>query len=277
MRSNREGILAGLAGFLIGVLFTLVVHDFASRAISALERRLILLALFVLASAILTLYFKLLGAVEPAMGSRIPSGVDREGHVPPNSASTMPAALPVQRRDETTPHVGGVSFKQPEIRTTPGAIRGMSVPAPRAQHTSNAPEPPLYENSELLAPEYVNNTGSAGADRLPDIWESYFRNGDGKFNATGLKRQLEASGIAADVIPGEHLSLGDSLLGVDFKDKKGLLYLLPNFSKPARAVEDWFQTIGTGSRLARIQRLIRPATARRKGGELILEAKGEVE
>jgi hypothetical protein len=129
----------------------------------------------------------------------------------------------------------------------------------------------------LEDPRKSVSPGFAGAEQLSEVWDSYFRNGDGRFNAKGLQRQLESAGISAEVILGEQLKAGDSLLGVDFKDGSGLLYLLPNFGKPARAVEEWFQNISTGSRVARIQRLLRPATACRKGGTIYLETKGEVE
>jgi hypothetical protein len=112
-------------------------------------------------------------------------------------------------------------------------------------------------------------------EHLVEVWQSYLENGDGRFDAKGLRRQLEAAGLSAPVTIDD--SLGESVLGVAPGD--GQVYLLPHFDSTPNEVADWFQQgSSTASRLARIQRLVRVAVARRGAdGRLELLRKGAVE
>ena len=112
---------------------------------------------------------------------------------------------------------------------------------------------------------------------LIDVWETYLSHGDGRFNAKGLQRQLEEKGISASVIPGEHLEAGDRVLGVALPSWGDIVYLLPNFTKPPRAVSDWFESKGSESRRATIQRLVEPAAGRRSSRGWEIQKKGVVE
>jgi hypothetical protein len=111
-------------------------------------------------------------------------------------------------------------------------------------------------------------------DRLIEVWEDYWRHGDGHFNAAGLRRHLRDAGLGGEVVSDQ--SFGDQVLAVKFDDS-GTLYLLPNFAKPPRAVAEWFDAIGTSSRLARIGRLHEPARVRRAPGGIEVVQKGTVE
>ncbi|HEV3458841.1 MAG TPA: hypothetical protein VHG32_20000 [Thermoanaerobaculia bacterium] len=116
---------------------------------------------------------------------------------------------------------------------------------------------------------------SAWPEHLVEVWQSYLEKGDGRFDAKGLRRHLEAVGLSAPVTIDD--SLGESVLGVDPGD--GQVYLLPHFDSTPNEVAGWFQQgSSTASRLARIQRLVRVAVARRAaGGRLELLRKGAVE
>jgi hypothetical protein len=113
------------------------------------------------------------------------------------------------------------------------------------------------------------------SERLVEIWARYLERGDGRFEPVGLQRQLEAAGLGGKVVAED--SLGEGVLGVDLDD--GQVYLMPHFNCTPRAVAGWFDARpGATSRLARIQRLVQVAVARRsRSGNLELYAKGVVE
>jgi hypothetical protein len=142
------------------------------------------------------------------------------------------------------------------------------------------PEPshsPIFQPTESPSPKPVPTISSSNPGDLIEAWEAYLRHGDGRFNAKGLERQLEKKGISARVLSAEHLGMWDHVLGVVFDASDGGVYLLPDFTKPPRAVSEVFYSRGDESRRAKIKRLVQPAVARRKSGGWHLEQQGQVE
>ncbi len=137
-------------------------------------------------------------------------------------------------------------------------------------------EPPPASATPVMA-----QATSAHGPRLPHglvaAWDHYLREGDGRFEARGLDRSLQAQGVAAHAVPGEDLGVGAGYLGVVASPGADTVFLLPSFKLPAHALANWFSSPGHGSRQALICRLVRPATARRADGRLNLVEMGEVE
>ena len=120
----------------------------------------------------------------------------------------------------------------------------------------------------------VNSRSSPDRERLADVWRDYFENGDGRFDASGLRRKLDAAGIAGRVLSDSRT--GDRILGVEMDD--GKVYLLPHFDSTPSALTPWFLSAGPATRLERIQRLLQVAEARlgADGGfELVRQGKVE--
>ena len=172
--------------------------------------------------------------------------------------------------------------------STHAAVRAASTLAtrewPQGSRTGAAQEPHRPIASTTHADALHRGTPDAGdrygealraePNRLIEVWESYWRHGDGHFNAPGLRRHLHEAGVMGEVVLDQRF--GDRVLAVELDDS-GLLYLLPNFAKPPRAVAEWFDAIGTSSRLARIGRLHAPARVRRVAGGIEVIQKGAVE
>lgn len=296
MRTEREPLLAALTGFFLGVFTTLAVIEFESSWISRIVI-LVMLAMLAAAAFAAFLFIKRQRAGGDAPASQGAwKHADASAPEPVSGVAGGPAARPPApkstpewhnpraepQRDTTPPgprgprsvHHTETPPSSPSRTTGPAAMMGNSSPRRRENDSVYYPEEESFATEPSSTPtiSYI----SADPNRLVEVWESYRKKGDGRFNVSGLRQRLEAAGIAAEVVAGEHVGAGDCLLAIDFRGG-GPLYLLPNFNKPARTVSQWFQALGSESRTAVIQRLIRPATARRSGGGLTVETKGEIE
>lgn len=279
MRSDRGSFLLGLAGFLAGVFFTLFITEFLGpkAAASWLERKLLLLVLLLLFIAVLRAY-AMLARTAASAGSSVATGADWETVPRKEATAALPQGDQGGRREvnggRSEIRDGARNLREPLEAPLPARRLEPAITSPARIPQGSSGYQVSDQSSEVKTP---SENKSAHPGRLIEIWERYYREGDGKFNAGGLRRQMEEAGITADVIPGDRIGAGESLLAIDLHDGTNLLYLLPNFGKPVRAVDNWFQSVGGESRVARIQRLLRPATARRAAAGIVLETKGEVE
>jgi hypothetical protein len=114
-------------------------------------------------------------------------------------------------------------------------------------------------------------------EQLAEVWLACLRDGEGQFAAPALRRALLAAGLGGQVLddaPAGNLFAVDPRRGAG--DRRVLLLPLPGVT--ARAVAEWFSCPASGgSRLARIQRVVRPAVARRGAAGWELLEKGVVE
>jgi hypothetical protein len=281
MRSHREPLLSALAGLFVGIFATLLVTVFQSslkdEAPPALwERYGILVILLLTAVAAIAAYLKLARSSVPESDAGAPEPEERRKDGPPPKVKEPSAqeALDKDRRNEKEPGRGG-------NKPAPGSGRSPIPPPPREPRQ---PSPPPVRDRNSARPMRDESpeppppvSAPAHSGRLVEAWDSYFGNGNGRFDTNGLRRYLDAAGIKADVLSGDQMEAGDNVLIVDLRDGSGELHVLPNFTKPIRALEEWFRPLGSGDRTAFPQRLIRPATARRWEGRITFESKGEVE
>jgi hypothetical protein len=279
MRSHREPLLSALAGLLVGIFATLLVVDFQATLMneappdSMWERQGIFVILLVLAVAAIVAYLKLARSSAPESDAGVPEPEERrkDGPLPKAKEPEAREALDKDRRKEKELARGG--------KPAPGSGRAPALPPPRESRT---PSPPPVQNSvrpmSNRPPEPPPPVATpAHSGRLVEAWGSYFDKGNGRFDANGLRQYLEPAGIKADILSGDQIEAGDNVLIVDLREGSGELHVLPNFTKPIRALEEWFRPLGSGDRTAFPQRLIRPATARRWDGRITFESKGEVE
>lgn len=287
MRNDRELLLVAFTAFLAGVVFTLFVLLFGY--LKDWPDRLVVLGVLTVLTTVSLAASVLVTRKRSDQGeSATPQAAVSRGGSTPSKDPTLPVASAVT----LPPNATGSSNPQgrkPEPRWEPpparveGARKGGNSVASSPRSTTMETLPPSTRR-ETEPVGYLEGESVAGASmysvvdpgRLVEIWESYRRKGEGKFSAQGLQQRIAAAGITADVLPGEQFGAGDNVLAVDFR-VGGPLYLLPNFHKPVRTVSPWFQPLGPESRTAVIQRLIRPATARRSESGLDLETKGEIE
>lgn len=280
MRSHREPLLSALAGLLVGIFATLSVIEFQAtfgKAQTAFpwERYGILTVLLLLAVAAIAAYLKLArsSASESDAGAPEQEESRKGGPAPKAKEPAAREAFDKDRRNEKEPARGGKPAPGSGGVPTPPARESRQPPPPPVRDTRNSPRPVRDEFPEPPAPSFA----PAHSGRLVEAWDSYFGNGNGRFDTNGLRRYLDAAGIKADVLSGDQMEAGDNVLIVDLRDGSGELHVLPNFTKPIRALEEWFRPLGSGDRTAFPQRLIRPATARRWDGRITCESKGEVE
>lgn len=111
---------------------------------------------------------------------------------------------------------------------------------------------------------------------LIQVWQDYWRKGDGHFNSRGLRSQLVDHGLKAEIIAGSELGAGDNVLIVDPKYRSGLVYLLPSFTKSPRAVGDWFDDRGSGALTGKTQRVIELAIGKRTNRGIEIVKRGVV-
>ena len=280
MRHNRETVLLASWVFLAGMLVPLVIHELWGGTLGTLGRDLVLMTLLLLVATAFVLWWRLSRGEAGVRLSQTtmtleewnlknPAGRDSAPE-PPSPKGIVEARehRGTGPRIDAAPLAGG--GRQPVASAAPQPTRDPNPPAPRP------PAAPFQTQSDSWDDSYTASTFKADASRLIEIWDGYCRSG-ARFNDAGLLRHIETAGLQAEVIPGNQFGGGESVLAVDLKDGSGILYLLPDFAKPPRAIEEWFQSRDSGSRMARIQRLVRPATARRSGGRINLESKGEVE
>lgn len=123
--------------------------------------------------------------------------------------------------------------------------------------------------------ESFNNDRGLPPAPLPQsliaVWDNLKANG--YFSASRLQQEIDALGISGKIIEG--ICEKDEVLGVELSG--GEVHLLPNFGMTARAVSEWFDNIGTGTRKSLIQGLGRTAVGRCHGHNFKLEAKGQVD
>jgi hypothetical protein len=281
MRSHREPLLSALAGLLVGIFATLSVVGFQetfrdkTQPTLVWERYGILTALLLLAVAAIAVYLKLArsSASESDAGAPEPEERRKDGPTLKVKESAAREAFDKDRRNEKEPARGDKPAPGSGRAPTPPPSRESRQPLPPpVREARNSARPVSDESPEPPAPPLA----PVHSGRLVEIWDSYYKNGNGRFDINGLRRSLETGAVKADVLSGDQLAAGDNVLIVDLRDGSGQLHVLPNFTKPVRALEEWFQPLGSGDRTAIPQKLIRPATARRWGGSITLESKGEV-
>lgn len=192
-----------------------------------------------------------------------PQSVQRAANAEPAGAG--------QKRMPAKPSRGAAQVEP----TPPVDNRGAPPQSQRLDQGYEAIAPPCEAGNHAIdAFDGSAPLAASSPDQLVAVWERYLSRGDGRFNAEGLRRQLEAMGVGGEVVT--DAGLGDSILGVALGD--GKVYLLPHFDRTPAAVAEHFQQSGSSARMARIQRLVRAAVARRAPvGGLVLEVKGVVE
>ena len=167
---------------------------------------------------------------------------------------------------------------------TSGATRESSARPPsspehrvdeHAQHILNERRAERDRVTEFLKEPVSAPEGERGrviaAPPLPELcvwpevllvaWTDYWRKGDGHFNPEGLRRFLSAQGCEAQVKDGADIGAADSLLIVE-PPSGSEFFVLPSFTKPPRAVQDWFDDIGGGGLTRRTQTVHEVATGR---------------
>jgi hypothetical protein len=277
MRPGRENLVVAAGAFLFGMLVTLVAGELWSEPLKPATRWLALGLIFLLAVAVNVLGWWLSGRAAGNSGKTTTLEEWGKEHTAKNENVTEPPAPKESRGggarepERTNPQpVPPAGWSQPTPSPVPRPVRNPVPPATPASPTA------LQTPDGFGGASWTEGASRADSSRLVDVWEVYLKSGS-RFNEAGLRRQLSASQIDAEVIPGSQFGGGDIVHAVDLKDGSGILYLLPDFAKPPRALEEWFHSRDSGSRMARIQRLVRPATARRSGGRINLESKGEIE
>lgn len=109
-------------------------------------------------------------------------------------------------------------------------------------------------------------------------WNSYLINGNGRFDAKGLREFLVAAGIEAEVLPpDDFVGLGAPLLGVAAPGSHDRVLLLPDFTRPPRALAQWFELDSEIRNATRMNRLVRVAELRRSGSSYELRQPGVIE
>lgn len=281
MRNEREPLLAALSGFLVGVLFTLVVVEFIES--TKLPYQLAILVALAMIAAVAIASFLLFPRRQLSSTSAMATSRELPVSTSP-SIEYNPAPTGAQVIQT------GVASASPERSDRRRGMRSSSPQPHPGRPVVTTLETPLSDKKENYSvwhleeedlpsepvPARAASYVTADSGGLVEVWESYRKLGDGTFTVSGLRQRLEAAGIKAEVVSGEQMGVGDCLLAVDFR-RGGPLYLVPDFNKSAWTVSQWFQALGSASRTAVIQRLIRPATARRSGGGLTVETKGEIE
>ncbi len=157
-------------------------------------------------------------------------------------------------------------FENPEITGAEWPIRS---------NLDQAPPPPSETPMPALAETPTAATRPVGSDRLIDVWQAYWENGDGHFNAGGLKSEMDRQSLTGKVYSGSVLGLDDSVLGVDLEDDS-IIYLLPDFNKPPSAVSEWFEDQSSGSLTALIKSVDRLAQGILDRSRFQIETKGIV-
>jgi len=282
MRSHREPLLSALAGLLVGIFATLSVigfqATFTGKAQPAFpwERYGILTALLLLAVAAIAAYLKLARSSAPESDAGAPEPEERrkDGPAPKANEPAAREAFDKDRRNEKEPARGGKPAPgSGRVPIPPPSRELRQPPPPPVRDARNSARPVRDESPEPPAPVFP----PPHSGHLVEVWDSYYKNGNGRFDVNGLRRCLETAGVNAEVLPGDQIEAGDNVLIVDLRDGSGQLHILPSFEKPVRTLEEWFHPLGSGDRTALPQRLIRPAMARRWNGRITFESKGEVE
>ena len=159
----------------------------------------------------------------------------------------VPATAPI-RAAPASPASGGVR----QSETGPGRADfradGVSPRSPAASEPASAPAAP-----QPTPPEPHD---------LIRVWQDYWRAGDGHFRASGLERQLTASGFAARVIDGATVGAGEHVQIVDPQSEDRRVYVLPSFAASPRAVQRWFEDRSDGALTATNHRVIAVAVGR---------------
>lgn len=124
--------------------------------------------------------------------------------------------------------------------------------------------------------EKERDSSFVDSQSLTNAWLTYFRDGDGHFNAGGFSRVLADLSVRGRVLQGVDLGLGDQVLGVELGLRDDDVYLVPNFNYSPRALEEWFEDRGSGGRSARVRQLLQPARVRRSGQRVEVVQRGIV-
>lgn len=131
------------------------------------------------------------------------------------------------------------------------------------------PERGLVQEPQISKPELRQ-------EDLIQLWQDYWREGDGHFNSSGLRSQLSNHGLDAEVIEGAEIGAGDSLLIVDPKSCSQHLYLLPSFTKSPRAVREWFDDQSDGALTSKTRKVLELAVIGRTGTGFEIISRGIV-
>lgn len=111
--------------------------------------------------------------------------------------------------------------------------------------------PPEGVESRRHAPDPL-----AMREAVVRAWRQYLKEGDGHFNASGFRAQLEVSGLELSVKDGDMVQAGDTLLLVEDPSDEGNRFLaVPNFTKAPGAAPKWFDDVGDGALGRRAKRI----------------------
>lgn len=206
--------------------------------------------------------------VGPIHGSSKNPPPSRQGHSVPGSAGKPtahqqtgfpPAARPAETFDENpaaslrvTQEILAEMDRQ-EALGSPIAAGREPAPAPLRSPASAATEPkpgiPQLHPTEIA-----------------QVWNRYLEVGNGQFNTKGLQEFLGSAGIRADVLPPDDLvGMGNPVLGISEPGSRERVFLLPDFTRPPKAVSSWFDLDSEIRNSTRMNRLVRVAELRRRG------------
>ena len=138
---------------------------------------------------------------------------------PPSSITPIPAAEEHKHPDSSSDE------------TSPDSANGLE------------PSPPASAASISAAPE----PAAPSPEDLIDVWQQYWRAGDGHFKASGFESQLTGSGFTARVMDGAEAGAGDQVLIVDPQCEDQHFYVLPSFATSPRSVQQWFHDQSGGA------------------------------
>lgn len=184
------------------------------------------------------------------------SAADDPGHRPGHaSAVTMEVTADQTVLQATGPGTAGDALPATPAAQSVSSETGTEVAGDESSSDSDVATPPVGE------PEPDTVAELRPAD-LIDAWNNYRRTGNGFFNTHGLQRVLDERGGEATVSRGDRIHGGGNVLVVEMPSRKGHFFVLPNFAKSPRAVEDWFDDNSDGALTGRTEQVIQVAEGR---------------
>jgi hypothetical protein len=207
--------------------------------------------------------------------SRNPPPAKHKTSVPAGPVASQPAPPPAtDPAEEELQFDDPAANRQTTLELWARMESGEALAFPPA--TGSGPEPAAARES---------NTAAGGAravvlDALEVVQacNDYMVNGNGLFDARGLQEHLAAAGIRAAVLaPDNFVGMGAPVLGIAEPGSRERVFLLPDFTRPPKALAAWFDLDSEIRNSTRMNRLVRAAELRRSGERYELRQRGALE
>ena len=276
------------SGYVAGIATALAVEVLALDVLQLPEvLRIGTLTLTVLVGVALVVTQRALGARRRGDVSRdSPSSVGTEIRETP--LGDQPANCEMRNGDSRRPltqnETGqGTATKtsRPSSRPLPPTPHATADSAPAESQRAGASPAPVgaHEPPAVRMAPTGSDPGTAvpGPEDLIQVWEHYWRRGDGHFKAGGLVSQLTANGFAARVLDGAAVGAGRHVLIVDPRAADRRFYVLPSFATSPRSVREWFDDRGDGALTTTTRRVLSVAVGQwTESGKAEVVQKGAV-